>query len=90
MIKFVIKNMQTFVNPRDPNNEVITQKVIEWVRFKFTISADIEIAVSEISCVDPHCVCKETEIQIFTSPITIKKIAKPLTFIRKWDIELLK
>lgn len=82
--------MQTFVNPRDPTNEIITQKVIEWVRIKFSVSAEIEIKILEISCADPHCVCKETQIQIFDAPFLIKKIGKPLTFIRKWDIEVLK
>lgn len=82
--------MQLFVNPRDPSNEIITKKIREWVRNKFEISEDIAIDITEISCLDPHCVCKETQIRLFLDPILIKKIAKPLTFIRKWDIELLK
>lgn len=81
--------MQTFINPRDPTNEIITQKVIEWVRHKFSVSPEIEVFVTEISCADPHCVCKETQIRILNESILVKKIAKPLTFIRKWDIELL-
>lgn len=81
--------MNSFSNPRDPNNEQITQKVIEWIRYKFLVPMDVEVSVSEIACQDPHCICKETQIYIHASPLVTKKIAKPLTFIRKWDVELL-
>jgi hypothetical protein len=75
-----------FKNPHDPENVIITQKVIEWTRAKFELDDNIEVLISEVGCSDANCPCVQTLIAIQTVPQQMLRIGKPLTFVRKWDV----
>ncbi|WP_072355968.1 hypothetical protein [Cytophaga hutchinsonii] len=79
-----------FVNPRDPDNKIITGKILEWVLTFDEIPRDARVAAREVTCNDPGCNHTDTYITI-EGPNAFKKelmIRKPLVYIRKWDIVL--
>ena len=79
-----------FVNPRDPENTGINQKIKEWVLSFPDIPRDASVSTREITCNDPGCNHTETYVTILASG-TFKKellIRKPLVYIRKWDVVL--
>jgi len=80
-----------FRNPFDNDNVTITKKVKEWTTSHFTLSINDIVLVSEVNCVEPNCPDYETEIIIVKSQGTrhYYKIRKPLTYLRKWDIDSL-
>lgn len=78
--------MNMFKNPFDPDNAIITRKVQEWVRKKYLLDEQTEILVTEMGCSDAACPCVQTHIHIKgQQPLNIQ-IAKPLTYVRQWDL----
>ncbi len=80
-----------FRNPFDKDNVTITKKVKEWTAIHFTLSTNDIVLVSEVNCIEPNCPDYETEIIIVKSHGNKQyyKIRKPLTYVRKWDINAL-
>lgn len=80
-----------FINPKDPENLAITKKIKEWTAHTFSLPDDAFIFLAEVGCPDPGCPDLFTNLSIHYSNKEIKhfSIGKPLTFVRKWDIEAL-
>ena len=80
-----------FQNPNDPDNILLMQTLKKWLIQKFSDCTESDIHITELACTDPHCVHTET---LFTITKNAEKqhykVAKPLVYIRKWDIEALK
>lgn len=79
-----------FVNPRDPDNKIINNKILEWVLSFEEIPRDVSVHTREVTCNDSGCNHTDTYITIeglnaFKKEIMIRK---PLVYIRKWDIVL--
>ena len=79
-----------YKNPFDPDNKLITQKVGEWTRAKFSLGNEINLTISEVGCGDTNCPCIQTLITLDTNPQKMLHIGKPLTYVRKWDIDQIK
>jgi len=79
-----------FINPRDPDNKIITSKISEWVLSFDEIPRDAHVQIREVTCNDPGCNHTDTYITIEASSDFKKElmIRKPLVYIRKWDIVL--
>lgn len=86
-----VPRQNMFRNPFDEGNVKITRKVKEWVTTRFMLSDSDIIMVMEVKCIDPNCPDYETKITILKSngQNANYKIRKPLTFVRKWDIDAL-
>ena len=83
--------MALLKNPNDIDNSKIKKLVKEWTRTKLLLSHDVIITVTELKCAEPNCPDVETIIVIYKENETLKfKIGKPLTYVRKWDIDGLK
>ena len=80
-----------FRNPKDPDNVAITRLVKTWTAEVFELPADTVVSVSEINCMDPACPGTETHIMILyaNKETSNFSIGKPLTYIRRWDVEVL-
>lgn len=82
--------MSVFKNPLDPENLTIKSLLKEWVRNKLQLTETMSIEIEEHGCNEASCVYAETIFiitDISTSEKTLYKITKPLTFIRKWDMD---
>ncbi len=85
--------MNKFKNPLDPENNQIKSLLKQWVIAKFQLKNTDDIEIIEHNCSEASCVHAETSITITHSENAEKdhyKISKPLTFIRKWDMDALK
>ena len=85
--------MNRFKNPLDPENNQIKSLLKQWISAKFQLNDTDDIEIIEHNCSEASCVHAETSITITHSENTEKdhyKISKPLTFIRKWDMDALK
>jgi hypothetical protein len=85
--------MNKFKNPLDPENIQIKALLKQWIIAKFQLKKTVDIEIIEHNCSEASCVHAETTISIAHIENTEKehyKISKPLTFIRKWDMEALK
>jgi hypothetical protein len=77
-----------FVNPNDTGNAKLYALIGQWVRARFALDDQAEISVSEIKCTDPGCPDIDTYIYVKTEQGLKKyRIAKPLVYVRKWDID---
>ena len=79
-----------FKNPRDPNNIEVTKAIKQWTKELLHLQEDkVVLFVSEIDCVDPACPGTETHIMIAENEKKpqLLRIQKPLTFVRKRDVE---
>lgn len=77
-----------FVNPNDTANTKLHQLIRSWVKDKFALEESFDLTVSEIKCADPGCPDIDTYITIEQEGTSRKfRIAKPLVYVRKWDIE---
>jgi hypothetical protein len=87
--------MQKFTNPNDPNNTQLNATLKRWISDKLQLSDTAVIEIQEHQCTDASCLHAETIFQIKNSENReefgdLYKIAKPLVFIRKWDVEGMK
>jgi hypothetical protein len=80
--------MGLFRNPNDPDNQIIRQKIKEWLLEYLAINPSSVISIEEIPCWEPNCPDIFTKI-IYTSQGQSQEliIHKPLTFVRKIDIK---
>lgn len=77
-----------FVNPNDVTNTKLNRLIMQWVRDKFMLDDAVEVVVSEIKCTDPGCPDIDTYIYVnFEHGLKKYRIAKPLVYVRKWDID---
>lgn len=82
------KDKAYFVNPNDTANTKLHTLIRTWVKDKFALAEPFDVAVSEIKCADPGCPDIDTYISIHQEGSFRKfRIAKPLVYVRKWDIE---
>ena len=77
-----------FINPNDTANTKLHQLIRTWVKDKFALEDPLELIVSEIKCADPGCPDIDTYITVIKEGESRKfRIAKPLVYVRKWDID---
>ncbi|HSZ71897.1 MAG TPA: hypothetical protein VK750_04430 [Cytophagaceae bacterium] len=80
-----------FVNPNDKENTRLHQLIKTWVKDRLSLEEPLEIMVSEMKCADPGCPDIDTYITVIRDAHEKKyRIAKPLVYVRKWDIEGMK
>ena len=88
--------MNAFKNPLDPDNLKAKDLLKKWLSTKLKLGATARIDIAEYQCADPGCIHAETIFKVSESLNTpeginevgqIYKIAKPLVFIRRWDID---
>ena len=87
--------MTKFTNPNDPNNTQIHSVLKRWISEKLNLNEGTVIEIEEHGCTEASCVHAETFFHIKNGENTeggasFYKIAKPLVFIRKWDIDGMK
>lgn len=82
--------MGMFKNPNDPDNQMIRDKIKEWLLQYLHIDQSSVSSIDEVPCRDPGCP------DIFTRIVCIQNtepkefiVHKPLTFVRKVDIKAL-
>lgn len=77
-----------FINPNDTGNTKLHTLIRTWVKDKFALQEPLELIVSEIKCADLGCPDIDTYITFIKDGQSRKfRIAKPLVYVRKWDIE---
>ncbi len=80
--------MKKFNNPLDPNDDNIKTAIKKWTVDLLTLNADSDIEILEHLCTDSSCLHAETVVKVHdTEGVRLFKIAKPLTFIRKMDVQ---
>jgi hypothetical protein len=78
-----------FSNPLDPENKEIRKAIKMWLQHKLAFLTEEVITISELKCCGENCPHIETVITIWTTEPQVFKITKPLTYIRKQDIDKL-
>lgn len=77
-----------FINPNDKANTKLYTLISQWVKDKFSLPIEAEVSVSEIKCADPGCPDIDTYITLTYDGLSKRyRIAKPLVYVRKWDID---
>ena len=77
-----------FTNPNDQAKTKLHALIGQWVRDKFSLTDEAVISVTEIKCADVGCPDIDTYIHIKQGEVLQKyRIAKPLVYVRKWDID---
>jgi hypothetical protein len=83
--------MKAFINPHDPDNIAIKETLSGWLRTKLGLNDDTEVSIHEHLCSEPSCVHAETVFKVENGQNTegslFYKIAKPIVYIRKWDLD---
>lgn len=88
--------MNVFKNPLDPDNLKAKDLLKKWLSTKLKLGETAHIEITEYQCADPGCLHAETVFKVSDLPNTpermteglkIYKIAKPLVFIRRLDID---
>ena len=95
--------MNAFKNPLDPDNLKAKDLLKKWLSTKLKLEATAHIDITEYQCADPGCLHAETVFKVsellntpsqrdafgrgINEGVRIYKIAKPLVFIRQWDID---
>ncbi len=83
--------MKKFINPLDPEDLKIKAAIQQWTLDFFTLNDATSIEIAEHLCSESSCVHAETVIKLSnTEGVHFFKIAKPLTFIRKVDVQNMK
>ena len=83
--------MQKFTNPNDPNNTQLNETLKRWISEKLLLGDAAVIDIVEHQCRDASCLHAETVFKVKNGGEgSLYKIAKPLVFIRKWDVEAMK
>jgi hypothetical protein len=80
--------MKKFHNPLDPDDINIKSAIKKWTIDLLKLNADSEIEITENLCSEASCVYAETVVKVvYTEGSLFYKITKPLTFIRKLDVQ---
>jgi hypothetical protein len=80
--------MKKFSNPLDPDDVNIKSAIKKWTIDLLKINTDSEVDITEHLCSESSCVYAETFIKVKnTEGSLFYKITKPLTFIRKLDVQ---
>jgi hypothetical protein len=91
--------MKKFNNPLDPDDLNIKAAIRTWTFDFLKLTPDFELEIIEHECSDASCLHAETVLKIKPSLRGIEategverffKIAKPLTFVRKLDVQHMK
>jgi hypothetical protein len=87
---YLKRDRDMFINPRDPENKTINNKILEWVLSYPDVPRNIKVLTREVTCNDPGCNHTDTYITIEADDHFKKEliVRKPLVYIRKWDIIL--
>ena len=80
-----------FHNPFDPDNSIIKAKISEWIGNCIKVGTEVNVEIIELRhCIDRPCPDMTTKICIsYLGENKIYTVAKPLVYVRKWDIEAL-
>lgn len=82
------QDMKKFINPLDPDDLKIKAAIQQWASDFLKLNASTAIDITEHLCTEVSCVHAETVIKLSdTEGVRFFKIAKPLTFIRKVDVQ---
>lgn len=80
--------MKKFINPLDPEDLKIKAAIQQWTIDLFKLNNATEVDITEHLCSEANCVHAETVVKLSdTEGVHFFKIAKPLTFIRKADVQ---
>jgi hypothetical protein len=87
--------MKKFKNPLDPDDINIKSAIKKWTIDLLKLEADSEIEITENLCSEASCVYAETLVKVVYTDLSrgnregsrFFKITKPLTFIRKLDVQ---
>jgi NurA-like 5'-3' nuclease len=83
--------MKKFNNPLDPDDLKIKAAIRLWANDYLALTADYQLDILEHQCSDASCLHAETVLKVEnTEGSRFFKIAKPLTFVRKIDIQNMK
>lgn len=83
--------MKKFINPLDPDDLKIKAAIQQWTIDFFKLNESTDIDITEHLCTETSCVHAETVVKVSnTEGVYFYKIAKPLTFIRKLDVQNMK
>jgi hypothetical protein len=83
--------MKKFSNPLDPDDINIKSAIKKWTFDLLKLNADSDIEIIENLCSEASCLHTETVIKVQnTEGSRFYKITKPLTFIRKLDVQNMK
>jgi hypothetical protein len=86
--------MKAFINPHDPDNIALKKTLSDWLKAKLALDDDTEVSIHEHLCSEPSCVHAETVFRVENGQNTegplFYKIAKPIVYIRKWDLDAMK
>ena len=89
-LRLIYKNkiMKKFSNPLDPDDINIKSAIKKWTIDLLKLNADSDIEIIENLCAEASCVYADTVIKVQnTEGSHFFKITKPLTFIRKLDVQ---
>ena len=80
--------MKKFINPLDPEDLKIKAAIQQWTFDLFKLTDTTTVEITEHLCTEASCVHAETVVKLSdTEGVHFFKIAKPLTFIRKLDVQ---
>ena len=80
--------MKKFNNPLDPDDLKIRAAIKLWAIDFLKLELSTEIEITEHLCTEASCLHAETVLKVEnTEGSSFFKIAKPLTFIRKLDVQ---
>ncbi len=87
--------MKKFNNPLDPDDVNIKLAIKKWTVELLKLNADSDIEIIENLCAESSCIYAETLIKVENTDLSrdnregslFFKITKPLTFIRKLDVQ---
>jgi hypothetical protein len=83
--------MKKFINPLDPEDLNIKAAIKKWAFDSLKLGDATQIDTTENLCSEASCVYAETVIKVEnTEGVHFYKITKPLTFIRKMDVQNMK
>ena len=83
--------MKKFINPLDPDDLKIKAAIQQWTFDFFKLNEATTVEITEHLCTEASCVHAETVIKLSdTEGVHFFKIAKPLTFILKIDVQNMK
>ena len=88
---FILNSMKKFINPLDPNDLNIKAAIKKWAFDFLQLDDAAQLDIVEHICSEASCLHAETVLKVeYTEGVHFYKIAKPLTFIRKIDIQNMK
>jgi hypothetical protein len=83
--------MKKFINPLDPNDLNIKAAIVKWTFDYLKLDDAAQIDIIEHICSNASCLHAETSLKVENwEGVHFYKIAKPLTFIRKMDVQSMK